>query len=108
MGEVIDKNGILFEKREAERIETKKRKEFERKRQEEAEELKQKGKKLEEELLYAEFYNQDLQNMEEIERLYAEIEQNELDQQDIQAEEWYAKELQKHKNQKIEDARLLA
>merc|ERR1711925_37898 len=45
-----------------------------------AEDLKQKGKKLQEDLEYA---NQDQENIEDIERLNAEIEQNELKQQQL-------------------------
>merc|ERR1712034_107616 len=45
-----------------------------------AEDLKQKGKKLQEDLEYA---NQDQENIEDIERLKAEIEQNELEQQQL-------------------------
>merc|ERR1712034_213385 len=45
-----------------------------------AEDLKQKGKKLQEDLEYA---NQDQENIQDIERLKAEIEQNELEQQQL-------------------------
>merc|ERR1711925_59227 len=48
-----------------------------------AEGLKQKGKKLQEDLDYAEFYNQDQYNIEAIDRLTDEIKQNELDQQQL-------------------------